>query len=271
MSDRAETAGVGVLLAAIRDRQPLVHHITNWVTIAECAQAVKSLGGSPVMAHAPQEAAEMAALASALVLNIGTLTEEVVDAMVLAARAANGKGIPVVLDACGAGATGFRDLACRRILEAARIDIVKGNASEVARVAGLEVRTRGVDAAAVAGDVADIARRLAAARGSTVAVTGKVDIVAGAGRTYRVSNGHEMMARVVGTGCMAASVIGTFAAVLPGDLPRAAAAALACHGIAGEVAAAAGAGPGTFKGHLLDALAALDGKKAEAMARITVE
>jgi hydroxyethylthiazole kinase len=128
-------------LQAVRDKHPLIHHITNWVTIFDCAQVVKSFGASPVMAHAPEEAGAMTAIASALALNIGTLTTEVVESMKLAAAAANHKGIPVVFDVCGAGATAYRDQKSLEILDAAKIAVIKGNSSEIARIAGLEVET----------------------------------------------------------------------------------------------------------------------------------
>src|SRR5512136_2546205 len=201
------------LLERVRQQRPLVHHLTNWVTIADCAQVVKTLGASPVMAHAREEAAEMAQIASALVLNIGTLTVELVEAMKLAARSANQKGIPVVLDACGAGATSLRDRKCLELLNETRIDVIKGNASEVARVAGENVRTRGVDATEVGGDLAQMAEGLANHRKAVVVVTGQVDIVTNGKNIYRIANGHSMMTHVVGTGCMATSTIGAFAAV----------------------------------------------------------
>lgn len=134
------------LLDLVRAKKPLVYHITNWVTICDCANVVKAFGASPVMAHAIEEAADMAALADALVLNIGTLTKDVIQAMRLAARAANAKRIPVVLDVCGAGATRFRDDTCLSLLDDVSIAIVKGNISEVSRIAGLDVQTKGVDA-----------------------------------------------------------------------------------------------------------------------------
>lgn len=244
-------------LARLRQQQPLVHHLTNWVTIYDCAQVVKVLGGSPVMAHAREEVAQMAGLASALVLNIGTLTPELVEAMLLAAQAANAKGIPVVLDACGAGATTLRDEASFKLLEKARIDILKGNASEIARLSGAPVQTKGVDAAAVDLDLGDMARTLAQLLQLVVVVTGQTDIIAGPEKLYRVSNGHTLMAHVVGTGCMATSLIGAFAAMEP-DLAAAAAAALVCFGVAAEVAAPQALGPATFKEKLFDALYNLD-------------
>ncbi|MBN2161162.1 MAG: hydroxyethylthiazole kinase [Spirochaetes bacterium] len=239
-------------LEAVRQKKPLVHHLTNWVTIYDCAQVVKSLGASPVMAHAPEEVADMAGLSSALVLNIGTLTSEFIESMKIAARAANKKGIPVVLDVCGAGATTFRDQKSFELLKSARVEIIKGNASEVARIAGRDVRTRGVDAAAVREDLGEIASLLANERDCVVAVTGEEDIVADPRSVFVVRNGHEMMARVVGTGCMAASVIGAFAGASPDRLSEAAAAGLACYGIAGELAAEECAGPAAFKERLMD-------------------
>lgn len=252
-----------MLLQRVREQKPVVHHLTNWVTIYDCAQVVKSIGGSPVMAHASEEVADMVRIASSLVLNIGTLTPDFMKAARLAAQAANRKGIPVVLDVCGAGATPFRDEQVTELLNTTTIDIIKGNASEIARVAGSAVQTKGVDAAEVREDLASLAHKLAESRNATVVVTGKVDIVTSPTRTLLISNGHEMMSAVVGTGCMAASVIGSFAAV-ERDLCVAASSALAAYEIAGELAAAKASGPVSFKESLLDALYSLD---AETVAR----
>jgi hydroxyethylthiazole kinase len=241
-------------LRAVREKRPLVHHLTNWVTIYDCAQVVKSLGASPVMAHAPEEAADMSGLASALVLNIGTLTSDFIASMKQAAHAANNRGIPVVLDVCGAGATPFRDRKSSELMEETRIDIIKGNASEIARIAGKDVKTRGVDAGEVGTDLREIAGSLARERNCTVVITGREDIVADAGRLFVVGNGHEMMSHVVGTGCMAASVIGAFAGASPHDITAAAAAALSCFGIAAELASSGSAGPASFKQHLFDSV-----------------
>jgi hydroxyethylthiazole kinase len=255
------------LLTRVREQKPIVHHLTNWVTIYDCANIVKVFGASPVMAHAPEEVADMIQIASALVLNIGTLTVEFVEAMKIAAKSANKKGIPVVLDVCGAGATKLRDDKCRELINGTRIDIIKGNASEVARIAGENVRTKGVDAADVGRDLVDIARVLARERKCTVVITGKEDIIADAGKVLIVKNGHPLMACVVGTGCMAASVIGTFAAVEK-DYTAAAAAGLACYEIAAERAAEKAAGPGSFKELLFDKIYALDTAAVDRMQKI---
>jgi hydroxyethylthiazole kinase len=255
------------LLERVRQQKPVVHHLTNWVTIYDCAQVVKTLGASPVMAHAPEEVAEMARIASALVLNIGTLTVDMVEAMKLAARSANEKGIPVVLDACGAGATSLRDRKCLELLDETRIDLIKGNASEVARLSGQSVTTRGVDATEVGGDLVNLAEELARQRKATVVITGKVDISTDGKQTWLVENGHPMMTHVVGTGCMATSVIGAFAAV-ERDLSLAAAGALACYGVAAELAAEQAAAPLAFKNRLLDCLYTLNRQSLEPRLRV---
>ncbi len=255
------------LLKQIREKNPVVHHLTNWVTIYDCAQVVKTLGASPVMAHAREEVADMAGIASALVLNIGTLTPEFVEAMKTAAQTANRKGIPVVLDVCGAGATRLRDQKAFELLDQVRIDILKGNVSEIARMAGEKVRTQGVDAVQVEKDMVALAQRLASQRRMVVVITGKEDIVTDGKTTYLVRNGHPMMGKVVGTGCMAASVIGTFAAVEK-DLAVAAASALACFEIAAECAVKKAKGPASFKEKLLDGLFTLDAKVLGRMQKV---
>src|SRR3990172_2329538 len=241
-------------LEAVREKRPLVHHLTNWVTIYDCAQVVKSFGASPVMAHSPDEVADMASLASALVLNIGTLTSDFIESMKIAALAANKNRIPAVLDVCGAGATAFRDKKSLEILDAARIDIIKGNSSEIARVAGLDVKTRGVDATDVEADLREVASSLAKKRNCIVVITGKVDFVVDANTVYIVQNGDEMMSHVVGTGCMAASVIGTFVGASPGSQIAATAAGLSCFEIAAEMAVKKCSGPASFKERLLDCI-----------------
>ncbi len=255
------------LLRLVRQEKPLVHHLTNWVTIYDCANAVKVIGASPVMAHAQEEVAQMSAIASSLVLNIGTLTVDLVKAMKIAAKVANSKGIPVILDACGAGATELRDKSCFQLLDDCRIDVLKGNASEIARIAGEKVRTKGVDSSQVMGNLEKIAKKLASERNCTVVITGKEDIVTDGRRVFLVKNGDPLMAHIVGTGCMATSVIGTFAAVEK-DLCSAASAGLAVFEIAAECAKKKAKGPGTFKEQLFDCLYKLDEKTINKMQKV---
>jgi len=255
------------LLEKIRKSKPVVHHLTNWVTIYDCANIVKALGGSPVMAHAKEEVAEMAQIASSLVLNIGTLTPEFVEAMKIAAISANKKGIPVILDACGAGATKLRDKKSFELFDETKINVIKGNASEIARIAGESVKTKGVDAGHVSKNILKIAKNLAQRRKCTVVVTGKEDIVSNAKKTYQIKNGHPMMTHVVGTGCMVTSAIGAFCAVEP-DLAYAAACGLCVFEIAAEEAAKVAQGPGTFKEKLYDFIFKLDQKTIDRMQKV---
>ena len=255
------------ILEKVRTEKPLVHHLTNWVTIYDCANIVKVLGASPVMAHAREESGDMASLASSLVLNIGTLTPEFIESMKIAARAANKKGIPIVLDVCGAGATKLRDEKSFELLDQVKIDVIKGNTSEIARISGENVHTKGVDSVEVEKNLIELAEHLAEQRNSIVVITGKEDIVADKTRHFIVKNGHEMMAYVVGTGCMAASIIGAFSAVHK-DLAEAAAGALSVYGIAAELAASESRGPATFKEKLFDNIYRLDRETIEKLQRI---
>lgn len=254
-------------LQKIRDEKPLVHHITNWVTIYDCANMTRAMGALPVMAHAPQECADMTGISSALVLNIGTLTNDLIDAMIICAGAANKKKIPVVLDAVGVGATKFRDDMAAKILGSVNVDIIKGNYSEIAKLAGENAQTRGVEATSIDADPKQIAAGFARSRSCVVVMTGKEDIISDGKRTLVVRNGHELMGSIVGTGCMAASVIASFAAVNP-DHCEAAKDALCYFGIAGELAAARSEGPGTFKMYFYDEVSGLSDEKAQSMMNV---
>jgi hydroxyethylthiazole kinase len=254
------------LLDRIRAEKPLVHHITNWVTIYDCANITRTIGALPVMAHAQEESGEMVSIASALVLNIGTLTPQLIESMIHAGKAANQRGIPVVLDAVGAGATKLRTDSANRILKAVKVDIIKGNSAEIGILAGADAEVKGVEAMGVEGDPRDIGKALAKDKESTVVITGKQDIVSNGIDTYLVNNGHEMMGSIVGTGCMAASAIGCFAAVEE-DYAFASTAALVCFGIAGELAAKSSRskGPGTYKEVFYDEMYNLNSEKIKSL------
>ncbi|MBN1156664.1 hydroxyethylthiazole kinase [Candidatus Woesearchaeota archaeon] len=258
------------LLQKIKEKKPLIHHITNWVTIYDCANVTRQFGALPVMAHAKEEVSDMVKISSCLVLNIGTLTPDLVDAMVVAGKKANKLNIPVVLDIVGAGATPLRTKETKRLLDELRVEIIKGNAAEIATIAGVKAEIKGVEAVNVEGKPIDIAKKLAEETNSVVVITGKQDIIASSDSTYLVNNGHEMMGSIVGTGCMAASVIGCFAAAEK-DKAKAAACALSCLGIAGELAAKKAKGPGTFKELFFDEICCLDEKKVKKGARIEIQ
>lgn len=255
------------LLAAVRERRPLIHHITNYVTVNDCANITICAGAAPVMAEAPEEVADMVAVAGALVLNIGTLSAAQVEAMLIAGRRANDLGIPVILDPVGAGATAFRTATVQRLLDALDIAILKGNAGEIGVLAGTGGSVRGVDSGGAAGDPIETVRACASLTGTVVAMTGAVDAVADERRVYLIRNGNPMMDRLSGTGCMAASVTAAFAAVA-GDRAIAAAAALAAFGLAGERAATSARGPYSFRTALFDELAGLTPDSLARCARI---
>jgi hydroxyethylthiazole kinase len=234
----------------------------------ETANATLALGALPVMAHAIEEVEEMVALAGALVLNIGTLSSRWIESMLLAGRAANDRGIPIVLDPVGAGATRYRTDTARGLLAELRIAVLRGNAGEIATLVGVEAEVRGVESMAARGDAAELARAAADALDLVAAVTGPVDHVSDGERVMAVSNGHELLAMVSGTGCMSTAITGAFLAVEPDEPYEAAVQALVAFGVAGEDAAADARGPGSFHAGLYDALAGLDPKNLDARARI---
>lgn|SRR5512146_1704048 len=257
------------LLAFLRQRRPLVHHITNFVVMNETANITLCAGGSPVMAHAKEEVAEMVAAAGALVLNIGTLTPEQVESMLIAGRRANELNIPIVLDPVGAGATTLRTESARRLLSELKIAIIRGNLAEVATLAGFAAKITGVDSHETKTDPEAIARTLAQKYRCVAAITGAVDVVSDGNRVARISNGHPMMGRLTGTGCMSTSVTACFAAV-EADHFLATTAALAAFGLAGEIAARNSQGPGTFHAQLYDGLANLTPEALADSARIEI-
>jgi hydroxyethylthiazole kinase len=262
------TASPGRSLREIRERKPLVHQITNYVVMNETANATLALGALPVMAHAREEVEEMVGLAGALVLNIGTLSEHWVEAMLLAGEAANGRGIPVVLDPVGAGATRYRTETARRLLDELDVAVVRGNPGEIATLVGVEAEVRGVESIGETARPGELARAAAETLGVVAAVTGPVDHVSDGERAFEVANGHELLGTVTGTGCMSTAITGCFLAVQPESPLEAAAEALAAFGLAGEDAAAGAKGPGSFHVGLYDALAALDPETLAGRARI---
>jgi len=210
----------------------------------------------------------MASVAGALVLNIGTLSEHWIEAMLLAAKAANRAGAPVVLDPVGVGATTLRTATAKRILDETEVAVVRGNAAEVATLAGREAEIRGVESIGVEESGGELAATAARALGCVAAVTGAVDHVSDGERVVAVSNGHELLGAVSGTGCMATAMTGCFLAVRSEEPLEAAAEALVAFGVAGEEAAVGANGPGTFHAQLYDALYNLDPATLDERARV---
>jgi hydroxyethylthiazole kinase len=242
-------------LQCVRELKPLVHNITNVVVTNFTANGLLSLGASPVMAYAPEEVADMVKISRSLVLNIGTLDSEVVNSMILAGRTANELGIPVIFDPVGAGATPYRTKTAQRIMKEVNISVIRGNAAEVANVLGERWEIKGVDAGEQQGDIVELAIKAAEKMATIVVITGKEDVITDGVTTYVVLNGHPLLTKVTGTGCLLTSVIGAFAGVEK-DLLVAGLSALTFYGIAAEKAAAkvANLGPGSFQVEFLNQL-----------------
>lgn len=236
------------LLKILREKKPLVHHITNIVTVNDCANITLAIGALPVMAHALEEVEEMVSAADALVLNIGTLTNEQVEAMIKAGKAANRLKVPVILDPVGAGATKLRTQSSKKILEEVKISVIKGNSAEISILAGKGGKIRGVESQSGADDISEAAKDLANAYNVVVAVSGVTDIITDGKRIAYVKNGHPMMGTITGTGCMLTSVVASFCGVCE-DYFEATVEAFVAFGIAGERAAQSSnvKGPGSFK------------------------
>lgn len=260
-------------IEAVRSRSPLVHSITNLVVMNLNANVLLAAGASPVMAHAHEEVRDMVGIAQSLVLNIGTLDPYWVRSMTLALQAANARGIPVVLDPVGAGATPYRNQTLDALLAAGTPTVIRGNGSEIMSTANAAIKTRGVDSSARADDALDAARALATRTQGTVCVSGETDhILDATGRAARLANGHVWMTRITGVGCSLTALIGAFCAVQP-DAWRATTAAMAFMGVVGEVAAekaqAQGRGVGSMAAGLLDELQLLD--EATFLARVKLD
>ncbi|MEQ6917743.1 hydroxyethylthiazole kinase [Halomonas aquatica] len=256
-------------LARVRETSPLVHNITNHVAMNSMANVLLAIGASPAMVHAREEAAEFTALASALTINIGTLSPHWVDAMEASALAAGETGRPWVLDPVAVGATRYRRETGARLL-ALSPDVIRGNASEIIALAGQAGGGRGVDSTDPAEAALDAARRLAERTGGVVAVTGEVDLVTDGKRLARVRGGHPLMPRVTTLGCALTGVVAAFVAGAD-DHFEATVAALAGYAMAGELAGEVARGPGSFAVAFLDALYHLDADALAERARIEVE
>lgn len=250
------------IISKIRSKTPLVHCITNYVTVNDVANALLSLGASPVMADDEREVEEMVGIANALVINIGTLNERTINAMIKAGKRANELGYPVVLDPVGIGATQLRTDTAFRLLESVKFSVIRANISEAGVLAGLGGMVRGVDASGddtergVANAI-ECARVLSSKSGAVVAISGKTDVIASNEHVVLCENGHQMMSRVTGSGCMLSAVLGAFVAS-DDDVFNACVSGVCAFGVAGEMAydrlVKFGGGNASYRNFLIDAL-----------------
>lgn len=255
---------LGTCLDRVRETTPLVHNITNYVTVNDVANVLLACGGSPIMSDDIQDAEDITSICGGLNINIGTLNQNTIPSMFAAGKKANELGHPVVLDPVGAGASALRTQTALKLLEEVKFTVVRGNISEIKTLASGAGTTKGVDA-----DVADkvteenldsavaFAKAFAARTGAVVAITGAIDIVADAQKAYCIRNGNAMMSSITGTGCQLSALTAAFVTANPGHPLEAAAAAVCAMGLAGEVAhqrLTPQDGNATYRNYIIDAI-----------------
>ncbi len=244
------------LLIRIKEYRPLIHHITNYVTMNDCANAVLAIGGSPIMAKDPSEVEEVAAMSRALVLNMGTPDNNNFRSMLLAGKKAKEMRIPVIFDPVGAGATSFRREICCKLLSDIKPDVIRGNISEIMYLAGKDRYSCGVDSNWDIDNAVGIVQGLAKGLNCVVAATGREDLVSDGSTAYIINNGHEMLSKITGAGCMTSSIVGTFCSMTE-DYLTGAVAGVMVMGISGQLANAClmpNEGIGMFKVRLFDSM-----------------
>lgn len=248
----------------VRRKSPLIHNITNYVTVNDCANMLLACGGSPIMADELEDAAEITAVCGGLVLNIGTLNRRTIPAMFAAGKRANELGHPVVLDPVGAGASKLRTDTAFGLMEQVKFAVIRGNISEIRTLACGRGTTRGVDADA-ADRVTDdnlsaavsLAGDLARRTGAVIVITGAIDIAADGERAFCIRNGHPMMSAVTGTGCQLSALTAAFVTANPERTLEAAAAAVCAMGLCGEIAhkrLTKMDGNASYRNYLIDAM-----------------
>ena len=251
-------------LENVRTSTPLVHCITNYVTVNDCANALLACGGSPIMSDEPEDVVDITTICGGLVLNIGTLNKQTIAGMRAAGKRASELDHPIVLDPVGAGASALRTATASEILDTMDVAVIRGNMSEIKAVAGASAATRGVDvnpddvvtdenlAASAA-----FAKELAKKTGAIIAITGAIDIVANDERAFAIRNGNAIMGKITGAGCMLSCLVGAYSVANKENMLEGVVAAIAGEGLCGQIAAermTEADGNGSFRAYLLDAM-----------------
>lgn len=264
----------------VRKKSPLIHNITNYVTVNDCANILLACGASPIMADAEEEAAEITSICCGLNINIGTLNSRTIASMLIAGKRANELNHPVILDPVGAGASALRTQTAVKLLEEVKFTVIRGNISEIKTLALGSGTTKGVDA-----DMADkvteenldeavaFAKAFAAQSDAVVAITGAIDIVADKNKAYCIRNGHPMMSSITGTGCQLSAMTAAFVAANPEQPLEAAAACVCAMGLAGEIAhtrLTAMDGNSSYRNYIIDAIYNLTPQELEKGAKYEV-
>lgn len=240
-------------LKKLHEKSPLVHNITNYVVMNNTANALLSIGASPVMAHATNEVEDMVGIASSLVINMGTLSDKWVEAMILAGKKATKKAIPVIFDPVGVGATAYRTKVAQQIIEECKPTVIRGNASEIMALCNSNLKTKGVDSTVSSNAALNSAKLLAKSINAIVVVSGETDYITDGKRVTTINNGNTIMAKVTGMGCTATAITGAFAGAEE-DLFVATVSAMAIMGIAGEITSEISQGPGSMQMNFIDQL-----------------
>jgi len=260
------------LVEQIRKTNPLVHNITNQVVANDVANSQLAIGASPMMAYAPEEMKEVARIAKSIVLNIGTITTEVLESMILVGKSANQIGVPVILDPVGVGATTFRKAAVRRLLTEVKVQLIRGNAGELASLANIPWSSKGVDAGVGDTLVKDIAELVATRYQTVVAISGEEDIITDGIQTVGIFNGHSLMTKITGTGCMLSGICGAFLAARTSTMTIFESTVEACivYAVAGELAVESLKlpSPGNFRAALMDNLYSITSDKVTVRANL---
>ena len=267
------------LMENLKKNPPLVHNITNYVTVNDCANIVLAAGGSPLMADDIEEVEDIVSISSTLYINVGTLNSRTVESMVKAGKRANELGLPVVLDPVGMGASRLRNESVNRLIQEVKFSVIKGNMSEIKALntscrnaGGVDVQEEDLIADENIEESVEFARKVARKFDCVIAVTGAIDIVTDGNRTSIIRNGHSMMSRITGTGCMSGSVIGTYCGPNKGDIYGATVMAVAVMGVCGEIAyenvERMSEGTGSFRRYLIDAVSLMDYKTLKEGANI---
>lgn len=267
------------ILENVRTKAPLVHFITNYVTVNDVANVMLACGGSPIMSDEQEDVLDITTICNALVINIGTLNKNSIESMILAGKKANELGHPVILDPVGAGASKLRTETTFRLLKEVKFSVIRGNISEIKTVYYGSGSTNGVDAAEVdvvtdenLSETVAFAKELSKSTGAVIAITGAIDVIADEKNAYAVRNGVAMMSRITGTGCMLSGLVAAYAVANQDDLTKAVTAAIAAEGLCGEMAAKKveeeGSGTSSFRMHLIDAISNLDGDMLEQGAKV---
>ncbi|RNC28667.1 MAG: Hydroxyethylthiazole kinase [Candidatus Dichloromethanomonas elyunquensis] len=259
-----------ISLEQVKKNRPLVHNITNYVTVNDCANMILAIGGSPIMADEAQEVEDMVSIASSLVINMGTLNERTVASMIKAGKKANELRKPVIFDPVGVGAGPYRNRIAERLLQEIEFTVIRGNMSEIKSLSGLAVQTKGVDSVADEAGGVEAAMGFAAKMSCIAAVTGKTDIITDGKEVCLIENGHPILTGITGTGCMTTALVGTFCGA-ENDYLAAASAGILSMGLAGEIAQktlCGNEGIGTFRIRLFDTVYNLNAETMRKEGRI---